>query len=173
MILADVHIQKDLMKQNMKVFMFKNIIPNIEPGCVYNLVTQKVLNPYVMVLSALEYGSIDHLYIATYAINQKAIEIFTNLLDSGDIKEWTLLINENMKYRMKGKEVVLLEAEKKYENLHLIKKRNHAKVTLIEQENRHIVISGSGNYSENPKIEQYTICDDKELFEFHRGWING
>ena len=173
MVLADLHIQRDLMKQNMKVSLFDNVIPKIEKGCIYNLVTQRILNPYIMVLSALKGGPIEHLYIATYAINQKALEIFTNLLDSGDIKEWTLLINENMKYLMKGKEIFLIEAEKSRDNMHLLKKRNHAKVTLIQQGDRRIVISGSGNYSENPKIEQYTICDDAELFEFHRGWICG
>jgi len=171
MVLADVHIQRKLMQQNMRVSMFENIIPNIEIGNIYNLVTQKIINPYTMVLSALKHGKIEHLYIATYAINQKAIEIFTNLMEAGDIKVWTLLVNENLKYRMKGKEVFLLEAEKKYKNFHLLKKRVHAKVTLIKVGSKHIVISGSGNYSENPKIEQYSICDDKELFDFHKEWI--
>jgi len=171
MVLANIHIQKDLMKQNMKIGMFKNVIPKIEKGYIYNLVTTKIINPYTMVLSCLEFGNIKHLYISTYSINTKAVEIFTNLLGEGSIEELTLLINCNMKFQMQGKEVVLLEAEKKYKNFHLLKKRVHAKVTLIEVADKNIVISGSGNYSENPKIEQYTICDDKDLLEFHKSWI--
>jgi len=171
MILAQVHIQKNLMQQNMKVGLLTNVLPSIEKNTIYNLVTQKVINPYTMVLSALKHGVIKELYIATYAINTKAIDIFTNLLEAKDIENWILLVNENMKFRMKGKEVFLLEAEKKYNNFTLLKKRVHAKVTLIHVADKYIVISGSGNYSENPKIEQYTICDDKELFNFHRGWI--
>ena len=171
MVLAKVYKQKNLMKQNMKIGMFKNVIPKIEKGIVYNLVTTKIINPYTMVLSCLEFGNIEHLYISTYSINTKAIEIFTNLLDEGSIKELTLLVNENLKFKMKGKEVILFEAEKKYKNFHLLKKRVHAKVTLIKVADKNIVISGSGNYSENPKIEQYTICDDEELLNFHKSWI--
>lgn len=171
MILADVHIQKNLMQQNMKVSMFTNVIPTIEKGNIYNLVTTKIINPFAMVLSCLRIGKIEELYIATYAINPKAIEVFSNLLESHDVEKWILLVNENMKFRMKGKEVLLLEAEKKYENFTLLKKRVHAKVTLIHVADKYIVISGSGNYSENPKIEQYTICDDEELYNFHKSWI--
>jgi len=171
MILADVHIQKNLMQQNMKVSMFTNVIPSIKKGNIYNLVTMKIINPYTMVLSCLKFGKIKELYIATYAINTKAVDIFTNLLESKDVEKWVLLINENMKFRMKGKEVVLIEADKKYDNFSLLKKRVHAKVTLIHVADKYIVISGSGNYSENPKIEQYTICDDEELYNFHKEWI--
>ena len=171
MVLANVHIQKELIQQNMKIGMFKNVIPTIEKGNIYNLVTTKIINPYTMVLSCLEFGNIKNLYIATYAINTKAVSIFTNLLDTKEVENWTLLINENMKFRMQGKEVVLLEAEKKYDTFTLLKKRVHAKVTLIQVADKHIVISGSGNYSENPKIEQYTICDDEELYNFHKSWI--
>lgn len=169
--LANIHEQKHLMQQNLKVSMLDNILPKIESGVIYNLVTQKVINPYTMVLSALKHGKIKNLYIATYAINTKAISIFTNLLDSGDILNWTLVINHNLKYRIKGKEVLLYEAEKKYNNFKIIKKYTHAKVTLIEVGNKHIVITGSGNYSENPKIEQYSICDNEELFNFHKDWM--
>jgi len=172
MVLANVHIQKDLMQQNMKVSLFTNVIPSIEKGNIYNLVTTKIINPYTMVLSTLKFGTIKELYIATYAINLKAIKIFTNLLASKDVEQWTLLINENMKFRMKGKEVVLFEAVKAYDNFILKKARVHAKVTLIQVEDKYIVITGSGNYSENPKIEQYTICDNEELYNFHKEWIN-
>ena len=52
------------------------------PDFSYTL--QKIINPYGFVLSACKKAPIDNLYIATYGINQNAIEILMNLLD----KEW-------------------------------------------------------------------------------------
>lgn len=166
-------VQRNLYKENLKVKSLDNLIPKLKKGEVYNIVTQKILNPYTFILSAIKKGDIDHLYIVTYAINLKSFAILTNLLDSGVIKKWTLIINKNAHFRMKGKEQVLFDSAEKRDNFNVILLRNHAKITLIDQKKHKIVISGSGNYSENRKIEQYTICDDPDLFEFHRSWIDG
>jgi len=169
--MAKVFVQKGLIQQNFKLSFIERELPEIKKGYVYNLVTQKIINPYGFVLSACKKAPIDNLYIATYGINQKAIEILMNLLDNGMVKQFVLVLNCNMKFRMKGKHVVLLEEEKKRDNFRIIKKYSHAKVTLIDQPDSKLVITGSGNYSENPKIEQYTICDDQALFDFHKEWM--
>ena len=163
--------QKELIKQNMKLSFLEREMPKIEKGVIYNLVTQKIINPYGFVLQACKKEPIDNLYIATYSINLKAMSVLMNLLDSGLVKNFVLVLNCNMRFKMKGQDVYILEEEKKRDNFTLIKKYSHAKVTLIDQPSRKLVISGSGNYSENPKIEQYTICDDEELFEFHKEWM--
>jgi len=72
---------------------------------------------------------------------------------------------------MKDKADILLKLDKENDNFKLIKKNSHAKVTLIKAKNEYIVISGSGNYSTNPKIEQYTILKNKELYNFHKEWM--
>ena len=164
-------MQKGLIQQNLKLSFLEKELPSIEKGTIYNIVTQKIINPYGFILVACKHAPINHLYIATYSIKLKAIEILMNLLDSGMIKRFTLVLNCNMKFKMKGQHVHLLEEEKKRDNFQIIKKYSHAKVTLIDQADRKLVIQGSGNYSENPKIEQYTICDDQNLFDFHRGWM--
>lgn len=163
--------QKELIKQNLKLSFIEKELPGIKKGVIYNIVTQRAINPFGFVLQATKHSVIDELIIATYSINLKAISVFMNLLDTGLIKHFRLLLNHNMKFKMKGQDVVLLEEEKKRDNFEILKKYTHAKVTLIDQKDRKLVISGSGNYSENPKIEQYTICDDKELFNFHKSWI--
>jgi len=164
--------RKLLIQQNMKLSFLEKTLPRIEKGITYTMITQKVINPYGFILEAIKQnGPINNLIIATYSINQKAISILMNLLDDKLIKDFTLLVNCNIKFQMKGKDVELLAEEKKRDNFHIIKKYSHAKVTLIDQDNVKIVISGSGNYSENPRHEQYTINDDKELYEFYKRWI--
>jgi len=72
---------------------------------------------------------------------------------------------------MKDKASILLDLDNENDNFKLIQKNSHAKITLINAGNEYYVISGSGNYSNNPKIEQYTVLKDKELYDFHKGWI--
>lgn len=162
---------KLLIQQNMKLSFLENALQEIREDTTYNIVTQKVINPYSFILVALKHAPIENLYIATYSINLKAISIICSLIDEGLIKNFTLVLNCNMKFKMKGNDVVLLEESEKRDNFTIIKKYSHAKVTLIDQTDRKLVISGSGNYSENPKIEQYTVNNNKELFDFHRGWM--
>ena len=166
-----MHEQREFIKQNLKLSFIEKELPEIRKGSIYTIVTQKMINPYGFVLQACKKEPIDNLYIATYSINLKAMSVFMNLLDSGLVKNFVLVLNCNMKFKMKGQDVYILEEEKKRDNFTLIKKYSHAKVTLIDQPSRKLVISGSGNYSENPKIEQYTICDDEELFKFHKSWM--
>jgi len=170
-VLANVHVSKLLTQQNLKLSFIEKALPVIEKGYTYNLITQKVINPYGFILQILKNGDIEDLYIATYSMNIKAIEILSSLIDEGRIKKLTIILNHNMKFKMKGKDVVLLKMVEERENVSLIKKYTHAKVTLIKQGEDYIIISGSGNYSENPKIEQYTINNDKELYEFHKSWM--
>jgi hypothetical protein len=35
----------------------------------------------------------------------------------------------------------------------------------------YITVSGSGNWSENPRIENYCITNDQVKFEFHKSWM--
>jgi hypothetical protein len=49
---------------------------------------------------------------------------------------------------------------------------NHAKIALIETESNHYVLTGSGNFSDNAITEIYELKNDKELFDFHVGWLS-
>jgi len=49
--------------------------------------------------------------------------------------------------------------------------RNHVKVSLLQKGNKYIVLDGSGNYTSNPRLEQFNITHDRGLYEFHREWI--
>jgi hypothetical protein len=49
---------------------------------------------------------------------------------------------------------------------------NHAKVFIAKtKDNRHIVFEGSGNLSDNARIEQYLIEDNEVTYNFHKQWI--
>jgi len=44
---------------------------------------------------------------------------------------------------------------------------NHSKIILMRTEKNYYVLETSSNLNENPKIEQYSFENDKELYEFY------
>ena len=165
---------KNLTVENYKVNSFKHIIPQIEKGVLYNIITQKVINPYTFILTVLsEHKTIEELHIATYRVSEAALTNFKYMLDNKLIGNFILLVNDNYETLMRDKVNILLAMDRELDNFKLIKKNSHAKITLIKVADKHLVIQGSGNYSTNPKIEQYSIMDNEKLYNFHKEWING
>jgi hypothetical protein len=50
---------------------------------------------------------------------------------------------------------------------------NHTKIMLIGSAPDWIVMEGSANFTANPRLEQNTVTNDRQLFEFHRDWMEG
>src|SRR5688500_4699840 len=48
---------------------------------------------------------------------------------------------------------------------------NHTKIILLAAGTDRIVIEGSANFTANPRVEQNTVTNDEELFNFHRAWM--
>jgi len=164
--------KSNLMVENLKVRELRNLLPEIKKGTVYNIITQKNISPYAFLLDAIEkHNAIDDLTVVTYRVSEKAANNFKYMVEAGLVKKFTLLVNDNYEVLMKDKASILLDLDNENDNFKLIQKNSHAKITLINAGNEYYVISGSGNYSNNPKIEQYTVLKDKELYDFHKGWI--
>jgi hypothetical protein len=49
---------------------------------------------------------------------------------------------------------------------------NHTKIMLIGAAPDWIVIEGSANFTANPRLEQNTVTNDKQLFDFHKQWMD-
>lgn len=49
---------------------------------------------------------------------------------------------------------------------------NHTKIMMFAAPPDWIVIEGSANFTANPRLEQNTITNDRDLFEFHRTWMD-
>jgi hypothetical protein len=49
----------------------------------------------------------------------------------------------------------------------------HAKVLLLNnvEKNVWLTVESSANLTQNPRLEQYVITNDKALYDFHRDWI--
>lgn len=160
---------KDIKIHGLEVSKLNELIGKAEKNVMYSIVTKKSITPYTFLLDAIKkYDVIDELYIATYRITAKAINNIEYLLDNNKIKKFTLVINDNYKVLMKDKSI-LIEKLRKRANVIII--NSHVKITLIRCKNHYIAISGSGNFSTNPKVEQYTLMENEKLYNFHKNWM--
>ena len=106
-------------------------------------------------------------------MNLLSVNKLKEIIDSGDIKCSIILssfFRENKRYERWAEELVMYA--NKNEDVQVSFAVNHAKVFIAKtKDERYIVFEGSGNLSDNARIEQYLIEDNKTTFNFHKEWI--
>lgn len=154
---------------------FKEIVSiEEEEGVQFRFVTTKSFNA----ISVLEFINnkydIEEIYIAVYRMNLKSVGFLKDYFNKKDIKGVVLLSNffrDNKKYERWCEE--LISFSKKNKNITVKFCLNHAKVFICKTKcKKHIVFEGSGNLSDNARIEQYLFENNKETYKFHKKWIS-
>lgn len=136
-----------------------------------HIVTKSQLNSFDFILLFLETNIIERLTIAFYRIGKKVVQELKDLHDKGQIREINLLVNDGVPKLCPD----VYNLIKQYENnAFRVKIANtHTKIICIETDKGgFFVIEGSGNMSQNSKIEQYLFTQNKALYDFHLNWIN-
>ena len=141
----------------------------------WRIVTEKQFNAYALILSVLQETDIEEMCLAIYRINQPTVESIIEFIDAGRIKNATFVISNFFNQTKKPEKWAL--ALKAYadtkNNIKHCYVHNHAKIMAIHTTNdNYYVFEGSGNMSDNARIEQYVYDNNKELFDFHKKWMN-
>ncbi len=132
------------------------------------IITKKLINTFDFISFILQNEVISEMYITTYRIGKKAIIQLSKEIDCNKIKKLSILICDNLpKF-----------APDVYNNLVKMPKTKilidnvHAKIFLAKTEKNYYVIEGSGNLTINGRIEQYTFDNNKQIYDFHKNWID-
>lgn len=145
------------------------LLPNIQ----YRFVTEKSFNAIIVLDYLLKKHVIVELIIAVYRMNELSVNKLKSIIDTSNIDCSILLSNffrENKRYERWCENLIAYANEKS--NVKITFANNHAKVFIAKtQDEKHIVFEGSGNLSDNARIEQYLIEDNKQTYEFHKEWI--
>lgn len=95
-------------------------------------------------------------------------------MDSKKIKTGRYVIS-NFSRNLKNPEKWALRLRtycEKSERFDHIYTHNHAKVLACRTEDgNHYVFEGSGNMSDNARIEQYRYENNRQTYEFHKSWM--
>ena len=136
------------------------------PEEFFFLQTGSAFNAFSFIPLVCKSESVRRLYASTYSISRKVIDALQELHAKGLVEEITLLISDSMIKRNPMTIDVLNSVAAANGNWKVLFGWNHSKVCLLETATGHYVIEGSGNWSENAAIEQYTFANSKGLFHF-------
>lgn len=119
-------------------------------------------------------GVIEEAIICTWTISKNNIKRLLDFVDEGKIKKLYFLINNGLLKTNSTKPIyayLRLEFDKRKQNVFYAVANTHAKIQMYKTEEKYLTISGSGNWSENPRIENYIIIGGKENYDFNAKWV--
>jgi len=127
------------------------------------LITKMSFNAFTFIPFILKNEKIESVLFSTYNIAKRVILCINELLESNQIKDAVIIANKFMKYDHKDI-IDLLELTKQKQNFNYYLIHNHSKINCIKTENNYYIISGSGNFSNTDSVEQYSIINNKEIY---------
>lgn len=119
-------------------------------------------------------GKTDVLYCSTWTLSRPNAQEIFEIHDAGQVKAGQLHFLTGLYFKRREAAVYSLLLQgiaarggryKAFEN--------HAKVLLLANASQgtYLTVEGSANLTANPRLEQYVLTNDRELYEFHRAWM--
>jgi len=145
-----------------------------KPNCQVRAISRKSFNPFAFLLYVADASPVVELFMAIYRIDIKSVQGLKNLVESGKVKNLTIVLSSFHKGSAKVEKwhLALKSWAEQMPNVRLIYCWTHAKIIAAHTENDdYFVIEGSGNLSSNARIEQYLFENRRESFEFHKTWM--
>lgn len=119
-------------------------------------------------------GAIKEAVICTWTISKTNIQRILDFVDEGKIEKLYFLINDGLLNTNSTKPIyafLRLEFDKRKDKISYAVANTHAKIQMYKTNEKYITISGSGNWSENPRIENYILIGGAESYNFNSGWV--
>lgn len=144
------------------------------PNEQYRIITEKQFNAYALILHLLETEEIDEMYLAIYRINEPTVASIIDFIEARKIKQATFIISSFFNQTKKPERWALhlrgyCDQSPYCKHVYT---HNHSKVLAVKTESgNHYVFEGSGNMSDNARIEQYVYENNREVFLFHKDWM--
>jgi len=163
---------KFLEQQYVRVSVLEDIISLPKQQEQIRLVTQQNFNAFAIFLYIIKNKNIREVYLTTYSIDKNTVEGLLKIFEKEDFK-LTILIASLIKHDKPLLREKLMLLAKQNKNVSFTEAYNHTKIIAVRTDkNDYYVIEGSGNLSNNARIESYMFENNKQSFDFHKSWIN-
>jgi hypothetical protein len=143
-------------------------------GEQWRIITEKQFNAFALILHLLQTRVIEEMYLAVYRINEPTVTSIIEFIESGKIKKSVFVISSFFNQTKKPEQWAIMLKQFAFlsANCYHVYTHNHAKVLAVRtSKNEFFVFEGSGNMSDNARIEQYIYENSKQSFEFHKKWM--
>lgn len=143
----------------------------------FRLITHNAFNAFSWIdFLCDKFEVFEEVYITSYNFGEAPIKLLFEKFDTGIFEKLYLVISESIRFRMKDRFAQLKNGvlERKNPRLKMAGVWNHSKIILMKPKNseNYFVIEGSGNFSENAYIEQYSFDNSEQIYKFHKFWID-
>lgn len=143
-------------------------------GEQYRIVTEKQFNSYALILSVLKDTDIEDLWLSFYSINTPTAESLINLIEKRRIHRANLIMSVFfIAKKTPPKSIMTLKRfSETNPNIRVAFVYNHSKVCAMRtSDGNHYVFEGSGNCTDNARIEQFVYENNRQTYEFHSSWM--
>ncbi len=113
---------------------------------------------------------IDSLVIATLGANKRNTEALDELIQAGQLRNLAILCSHYFAAADQDVYAHMAALCDKH-SFPIAAMRSHAKLLLFAIGERRIVVESSANLRSCHNVEQATLFDDVDLYDFHRQWI--
>lgn len=112
------------------------------------------------------------LYCSTWTTNNLNSKQLIELYDQGKIGKVFFVVGNYFKVR-EAPVYNFLASKLLERNQTIISGEHHAKILLLHNADNYIIIESSANLCANPRTEQFTYTNDKQLYLFYKSWFEG
>lgn len=163
---------KNQMRLAMKTRELGEIMPVMEMGWTYHVITRGNFDGFNFLPLVVErHGPVEEYYFTTWALNRDNVVAMMGLYDEGKVGEIRAFIGTYLK-RRKTAVYGLLQNSLHERGQKMKAFRNHTKIQLIRAGEMYVVVEGSANLTANGNCENFVVSCDREVYEFHKGWLN-
>lgn len=135
------------------------------------LITFRSFNAAIFLAHITETEIIEEIILVVYSINAEAAKLINDLILTGKIKKAKVLMSNLRNKAHRVKEQITRDSFVNNPNVDLFFCSSHAKIISMKTDRgNYYTIEGSGNLSFNSRVEQYSIENNKALFDFNNNW---
>jgi hypothetical protein len=128
-----------------------------------------IMGDFIEALLVEKNIQVEELLLSTLGLSQNNVDSLENLLKNGYVKEMKLMISNYFYSHERSILIPYILEKLDIENrFDLLVIRNHTKIILFNIDDFYITIYGSGNLRSSNCIEQMTIQEDEELYNFYK-----
>lgn len=168
------HQSKEMLKMSLKKEKAGDVLRDLPPpGWTYHIISNGTFDywTFVPIIIQLLGGKSLEGWFSTWTLNRLNCTELFEIYDRGELGSINFLTGNYFKRRETSVYAMLINGTRdrgqRYKTL-----ENHAKVILLTNGTDFITMEGSANFTANPRIEQNSIFNSREVYEFHRGWMD-
>lgn len=142
-----------------------------EPGETHHVISNAKYDFFnVIIAAARQLAPVEEFYGSTWTMSKYNVDDLIKAMEDGTLQKVSILTGTYFKKRESSVYAQLITAMAK-RNQRYTAFINHTKIALLKAGDTHIVFEGSANFTANPRLENYIVCNDPELYQFHREWM--